>query len=110
MAAARHYIKATGRRVIFEYTLIKGINDSRENAAELAGKLRGMQCHVNLIALNKVDERHLDSAEPAKMSVFEKTLRQHNISCSVRKERGSDIAGACGQLRRRYLKEGEEST
>ena len=110
LAAARHYIKATGRRVIFEYTLIKGINDSRENAAELAGKLRGMQCHVNLIALNKVDERHLDSAEPAKMSVFEKTLRQHNISCSVRKERGSDIAGACGQLRRRYLKEGEEST
>ena len=110
LEAARHYIKATGRRVIFEYTLIKGINDSRENAAELAGKLRGMQCHVNLIALNKVDERHLDSAEPAKMSVFEKTLRQHNISCSVRKERGSDIAGACGQLRRRYLKEGEETT
>ena len=101
--AARMYVKTTGRRVIFEYTLIKGVNDSRDNATELAGRLRGMQCHVNLIPLNKVKERKFDKATDLQITEFEKRLRQLGISCSVRREMGSDIAGACGQLRRSSL-------
>ena len=101
--AARMYVKTTGRRVIFEYTLIKGVNDSRDNATELAGRLRG---HVNLIPLNKVKERKFDKATDLQIAEFEKRLRQLGISCSVRREMGSDIAGACGQLRRSSL--GEE--
>ncbi len=104
--AARNYVKQTGRRVIFEYTLIKGVNDSKENASELSNLLKGMQCHVNLIPLNSVKERKLISSDADSVALFEQELKKLGTSCSVRREMGSDISGACGQLRRRYIDEG----
>lgn len=106
VSAAREYVKQTGRRVIFEYTLIKGVNDSEENAVELSKLLKGMQCHVNLIPLNSVKERTLSASTANNVTMFERKLKELGTSCSVRREMGSDISGACGQLRRRYLEKG----
>ena len=103
--ACRYYIEKTGRRVIFEYALVHGVNASPEQAGELAGKLRGMQCHVNLIPLNAVAERGLMGVNEREVDAFKKALEQRNISVTRRREMGDDIEGACGQLRRRYLKE-----
>ena len=103
LAACRHYIEKTGRRVIFEYALVHGVNASPEQAAELAGRLRGMQCHVNLIPLNSVPERGLQGVSEREVEIFKRALEQRNISVTRRREMGDDIEGACGQLRRRYL-------
>lgn len=104
--ACRTYIEKTGRRVIFEYALIRGVNSEPRHAEALANILRGMQCHVNLIPLNDVPERGLQAASPGEISAFSDTLRQRNISVSIRREMGDDISGACGQLRRRYIADG----
>ncbi len=101
--ACRCYIRKTGRRVIFEYALIHGINAAPEQARELAALLRGVQCHVNLIPLNSVPERGLTGVSEAEVTAFRKTLEGLGISVTRRREMGDDIEGACGQLRRRYL-------
>ena len=101
--ACRYYIEKTGRRVIFEYALVHGVNAAPEQAAELAGRLRGMQCHVNLIPLNSVPERGLTGVSEREVDAFRRVLEQKNISVTRRREMGDDIEGACGQLRRRYL-------
>ena len=101
--ACRYYIEKTGRRVIFEYALVHGVNAAPEQAAELAGRLRGMQCHVNLIPLNSVPERGLTGVSEREVDAFKHVLEQKNISVTRRREMGDDIEGACGQLRRRYL-------
>jgi len=106
LSSCRNYIKKTGRRVIFEYALVDGLNNSPEHAKELAGRLRGMQCHVNLIPLNPVEERKLHSVTKKQAENFLAELTDQNISATLRREMGHDIAGACGQLRRRYLKDG----
>jgi 23S rRNA (adenine2503-C2)-methyltransferase len=106
--AAREYASVTGRRVIFEYALIDGVNASREDAAALARRLRGMPCHVNLIPLNAVPERALNGATRAQAAAFEQWLTQKHISATVRREMGADIEGACGQLRRRVLQRGKD--
>ena len=103
--ACRYYIEKTGRRVIFEYALVHGVNAAPEHAAELASRLRGMQCHVNLIPLNAVPERGLQGVSEREVDAFRKVLEQKNISVTRRREMGDDIEGACGQLRRRYLKD-----
>lgn len=103
MAAVREYVKKTGRRVVFEYALIDRLNSRPEHAAELAALLRDLQCHVNLIPLNHVDERALRPASPEAVQRFLHTLEDRHISATVRREMGSDIGGACGQLRRREL-------
>ncbi len=103
LSACRNYIEKTGRRVIFEYALVHGVNASPEQAAELAGRLRGMQCHVNLIPLNSVPERGLRGVSEREVDAFKKALEQRNISVTRRREMGDDIEGACGQLRRRYI-------
>ncbi len=105
LAACRYYIEKTGRRVIFEYALVHGVNAAPEQAAELAGRLRGMQCHVNLIPLNAVPERGLTGVTEREVDAFKKALEQRGISVTRRREMGDDIKGACGQLRRRYLKD-----
>ena len=105
LSACRYYIEKTGRRVIFEYALVHGVNAAPEQAAELAGKLRGMQCHVNLIPLNAVPERGLCGVTEREVDVFRKELEKRNISVTRRREMGDDIEGACGQLRRRYMQE-----
>ena len=103
LAACRYYVQKTGRRVIFEYALIGGVNAQEEHARELAEKLRGLQCHVNLIPLNEVPERNLQGVNEATVQRFLKTLEGLHISATRRREMGDDIAGACGQLRRKVL-------
>ncbi|MBR3333952.1 MAG: 23S rRNA (adenine(2503)-C(2))-methyltransferase RlmN [Clostridia bacterium] len=109
--ACRNYIRKTGRRVIFEYALSEGINADDENARELAERLRGMQCHVNLIPLNTVEERDMKGVTEDNVRRFLKVLQERNISATRRREMGDDIEGACGQLRRKTINSSEgEST
>ncbi|MCR4707972.1 MAG: 23S rRNA (adenine(2503)-C(2))-methyltransferase RlmN [Clostridiales bacterium] len=104
LGAARYYLEKTGRRIIIEYALIHGINASVQDARELSGVLRGMQCHVNLIPLNSVPERGLRGVSEDEVRSFLHTLEENGISATRRREMGDDINGACGQLRRDYLK------
>ena len=103
MDAVRAYVRKTGRRVVFEYALIDQLNSRPEHARELARLVSGLQCHVNLIPLNHVDERSLRPAAPEAVQLFLKTLEEKHISATIRREMGSDIGGACGQLRRSVL-------
>ncbi len=105
MEACRIYIKDTNRRITFEYALIKGINDSNENAEELAYRIKNLLCHVNLIPLNKVNEREYEPTQNNRVKAFQNILQKHGVQATIRRELGSDINAACGQLRRRYLKE-----
>ncbi len=104
LEACRFYIAKTGRRVIFEYALIRGLNAEPRHAQELAKRLRGMQCHVNLIPLNDVPERDLRGATSREVRAFQAALESLGISVTVRRRLGDDVAGACGQLRARRLK------
>lgn len=99
MDACRKYIEETGRRITFEYTMVQGTNDSRENALELAARLRGMLCHVNLIPLNAVEGRMGHRSVPENIRQFQSVLECHHINVTIRREMGSDIDAACGQLR-----------
>lgn len=99
LAACRRYIACTGRRVSFEYALMAGINDSDATAIELAGLLRGMLCHVNIIPLNPVDVLPYERPDPAGIEGFAATLRDAGIATTVRYSRGLEIDAACGQLR-----------
>jgi len=103
LSACRYYIEKTGRRVIFEYALIDGINAEPAHAEELAHRLRGMQCHVNVIPLNPVAERDLKGVSEAKIEAFLQALARKHISATRRREMGNDIQGACGQLRRKTM-------
>ena len=103
VAAAKRYFEATSRRVIFEYSLIDGFNDSAECAGELASLVRGFPCHINLIRLNPVRERGLAGSGKAAVAAFSDALTALGISNTVRRTLGADIDGACGQLRRRFL-------
>ena len=106
LAACRNYVEKTGRRIIFEYALVGGVNCEEKHAVELASKLRGMQCHVNLIPLNVVEERGLSGVTEATVRRFMNTLENLHISVTRRREMGDDIEGACGQLRRKTINEG----
>ena len=101
--ACRNYIRKTRRRVIFEYALSDGVNAGEEQARELASILRGMQCHVNLIPLNTVEERNMKGITEDKVRRFLQILQENNISATRRREMGDDIEGACGQLRRKTI-------
>ena len=105
LEAAKAYSERTGRRVVFEYALIGGKNDSEADAKALAARLKGMLCHVNLIPLNPVKERGLDGVTRTYAHRFREWLESMHISATVRREMGADIEGACGQLRRRVLNE-----
>ncbi len=100
--ACRYYIKKTNRRVTFEYSLIKGVNDGKKEAESLAALLKGMLCHVNLIPINEVDERDFKKPDKAFIYKFRDYLEERNIPATVRISMGSDISGACGQLRRKH--------
>ncbi|MDE6781525.1 MAG: 23S rRNA (adenine(2503)-C(2))-methyltransferase RlmN [Ruminococcus sp.] len=97
--ACRFYIKNTGRRVTFEYAVIDKVNSSDKDADRLAALLRGMNCHVNLIPVNKVRERNYRTARQG-VADFAKRLGSRGINATVRRTLGSDIEAACGQLRR----------
>ncbi|MGE7089949.1 23S rRNA (adenine(2503)-C(2))-methyltransferase RlmN [Lysinibacillus sp. NPDC048646] len=99
MEAVRYYTKKTGRRVSFEYGLMSGENDSVEIAEELSALIKGIKCHVNLIPVNYVPERDYVRTSRSQIFAFEKTLKKNGINVTIRREQGSDIAAACGQLR-----------
>lgn len=99
MEACRYYIDKTGRRITFEYAVIDDVNSSQADADKLARLLRGINCHVNLIPVNKVKERNYRSDRSA-AAQFAKQLERRGINATVRRTLGSDIEAACGQLRR----------
>lgn len=101
--ACKIYTGKTGRRVTFEYALIKGINDSPENAAELASRLKGLLCHVNLIPVNSVKGTCYRQSRRESIENFSRLLMKNGIETTIRRELGSDIEAACGQLRRSEL-------
>lgn len=100
LKACRVYAKKTGRRVSFEYTLIKGVNDSAENALELCSKLKGMLCHINLIPVNDVKERNNIRSSDKDIIKFSNILKRNGINATIRRTLGADINASCGQLRR----------
>jgi 23S rRNA (adenine2503-C2)-methyltransferase len=105
MESVKYYINKTGRRISFEYGLFGGVNDSVEHAEELAELLKGLKCHVNLIPVNYVPERDYVRTPRDKIFAFEKTLKNRGINVTIRREQGSDIDAACGQLRAKERKE-----
>ena len=102
LSACRTYYEKTGRRISFEYAMIRGVNDSPETAALLLKKLRGLPAHVNLIPLNNVEESPLKPSERITVLKFQKLLEDQGVACTVRRTLGSDIDASCGQLRRKY--------
>ena len=99
----KEYIKKAGRRITFEYALIKDVNDNKEEARCLAELLKGMMCHVNLIPVNEIKENAFKRSDMMKVKEFANVLTNHNIETTIRREMGADINAACGQLRRSYL-------
>lgn len=102
MEACKYYYKRTKRRITIEYTMMEGINDRKEDLEELIKILRGLNCHVNLIPLNPIKEFKRERSRFISIERFKKGLKRANIAVTVRKEMGSDINAACGQLRRRF--------
>ncbi len=104
LSACTNYFKKTGRRYIFEYSLIEGENADEAHAKALIELLKGRPCHVNLIRLNEVKERKLMAASERGAQTFLKTLTDGGISATLRRRMGADIGGACGQLRASFTK------
>ena len=103
LKACAFYFEKTGRRYIFEYSLIDGENCFDKNAEELICLLKGKPCHVNLIRLNEVKERNLKALSDKRAYAFLGLLEKGGLSATLRRQIGSDIGGACGQLRANYL-------
>ena len=106
LRACRDYFKLTGRRVTFEYALISGVNDSDGCARELGKKLKGMNCHVNLIPVNPVEGTGYKKSNIQRQKSFADILAGYGVTATVRRTLGSDIDASCGQLKRKYVREG----
>ncbi len=104
--ACREYLRVTGRRISFEYAMIDGVNDSDECARELAFRLKGMLCHVNLIPANEVRGKEHRRSTQSRLRRFQQLLEQQGLTVTVRRTLGADISASCGQLRRQ--EQGEE--
>ena len=102
MKAAAYYVEKTGRRITFEYSLVKDNNDCREHAEMLAALVKGLNCHINLIPVNPVKEREYEQSGMESIRAFQHILEKHHIQVTVRREMGRDISAACGQLRKGY--------
>ena len=105
MEACREYFERTGRRITFEYSLVGGVNDTREDARLLAALAGPLRCHVNLIPVNPIKEREYVQSEAGRIQAFKNMLEKNGINVTIRREMGRDIDGACGQLRRSYMQE-----
>lgn len=103
LQACKDYIAKTNRRISFEYALAKDNNDNLEDAKELIKRLKGMLCHVNLIPINKIENGQFDKSSNENIMKFRDYLNDHGIVATIRRELGSDIDAACGQLRRKNL-------
>ncbi len=99
----KYYFEKTGRRIVIEYTLIKGVNDSETHAKELSKLLRGIVCLVNVIKLNEVKEKDFVSPTRKEVYDFVETLTKYKLEATARRTMGDDIDGACGQLRKNYI-------
>ena len=102
MEACSDYFEKTGRRITFEYSLVGGVNDTDEDAWELIALLKPLNCHVNLIPVNPIKERDFVQSGTDAVLAFKNKLEKNKINCTIRREMGRDIDGACGQLRRRH--------
>ena len=105
LPACDYYFEKTGRRLSFEYSLVRGVNDNGEEAAQLAALLAGRSCHVNLIPVNPIKERDYARSDRNTILNFKNILEKSGINVTIRREMGRDINGACGQLRRSYQEE-----
>ena len=105
MKACDHYFKSTGRRMTYEYSMVSGMNDTDQDAAELGRLLRGKNCHLNLIPVNPVKGRSFRQSDKKVVARFKNKLEKYGINVTIRREMGRDIDGACGQLRRRHMEE-----
>ncbi len=101
--ACKHYFENTGRRITFEYSLIDGVNDKKKHAHELAKKIKSLNCHVNLIPVNPIKERDYKHSTPSQVVEFKNILEKYPINVTIRREMGTDIDAACGQLRKSYI-------
>ncbi|MFR5263912.1 23S rRNA (adenine(2503)-C(2))-methyltransferase RlmN [Clostridium sp.] len=101
--ACNYYVKKTNRRITFEYSLVSGVNDGKEDARSLGSLIGGTLCHVNLIPVNEIKENTFKKSTPKAIEDFRKILNNYGIEATVRQEKGADINAACGQLRRSYL-------
>ena len=104
--ACDYYFKQTRRRLSFEYSLIKGVNDTDEDAGQLAALISHLNCHVNLIPVNSIKERDYVQSGRQAVGAFKNKLEKNGINVTIRREMGRDIDGACGQLRRRHNNRG----
>ena len=103
LSACDYYFEKTGRRITFEYSLVHGVNDREEDAKELIGILKPRNCHLNLIPVNQIKERDFEKPTREHAEKFKNKLEKNGINVTIRREMGSDIDGACGQLRRRHV-------
>lgn len=101
MEACAYYFNKTGRRITFEYSLVRDVNDTQKDAQLLAALVRGLNCHVNLIPVNPIEERDFRESGQENIRRFKEKLERNRINVTVRREMGRDIDGACGQLRRK---------
>ena len=107
MAAAKRYVDVTHRRITYEYAMIDEVNDKAEHAEELAALLRGHLAHVNLIPINPIGSGGVRRSRPETINAFAEILQERGIEVTIRREMGSDISAACGQLRLRTMRERE---
>ena len=103
MEACGYYFEQTGRRLTFEYSLVKGVNDTKEDAELLSKLARQVMSHVNLIPVNPIKERDYEQPDTKFVEAFKKRLEKNHVNVTIRREMGRDIDGACGQLRKRHL-------
>lgn len=102
MEACHYYYEQTGRRITFEYSLIEGVNDQPEQAQTLSKLVKGLNCHINLIPVNPIKERDFKQTSSKYVQNFKNLLEKNRINVTIRREMGSDINAACGQLRKSY--------
>jgi 23S rRNA (adenine2503-C2)-methyltransferase len=103
LEACRYYYSRNNRRITFEYSLVKDVNDSREDAQALAELLAGLNCHINLIPVNPIEERTYRQSETDAVLKFKNMLEKYGRNVTIRREMGRDIQAACGQLRKKYI-------
>ena len=101
--ACHYYYEQTGRRITFEYSLVGGVNDTKQDAEELTRLIGKFPCHVNLIPVNPIKERDFVQPNKQECQAFRNKLEKNGINATIRREMGRDIDGACGQLRKSYL-------
>ncbi len=105
MDVCQYYFEQTGRRITFEYSLVGGVNDAKQDAQELIRLAKPINCHINLIPVNPIKERAFIQSDGERIQSFKNKLEKNGINVTIRREMGRDIDGACGQLRRRHIGE-----